>query len=445
MTRGWILVALAAPSAALLVMVGCGEDEIFAPTKDAGSVEAGPLPDGSTTPPSDAGDAAASRSCTDVAGQPRRLLVTMNNATTSEMVAFNLDGKTTPAPDPSFTFPGFLGVATSDTDPYVLGQSADVVYRMKGNEPWTPVSSWNVAGDDKIEGGAPYSDPVAMIAPYCKKGYVIRYTRNKILVVDTSQTADAGTPTGQIDLASLVQAGDQDGLVEATSAVFVPSKKRIYVLLGNVDKKKITAQGVAYCATTKPSIIAIDPDTDQLVNLGGKGPGGSILLEGYNPAFGVRLDYDAALDRLVVLSSGCNVEETDGAPGAVNRRRVEEVQLATGTVRTLLSLDDKGYPSMVYVDATRAAIGFFGTAFFWNPQEDKLGRPFVSPPDFMSHDGQGNLVGPRTEFVDGGPGPTLVIRQPISASVDGGVTNLGEIVFKDPTGFLGGSEVWPKP
>lgn len=444
MTRGWILVALAAPSAALFAMAGCGEDEIFAPTKDAGTVEAGPVPDGSITPPADAGDAAAPKSCTDVTGQPRRLLVTMNNASTSELVAFDLAAKTSSG---AFTYPGFLGAATSDTDPYVLGQSADVVYRMKGNEPWTPISSWNVAGDDKIEGGVPFADPVGMIVPYCKKGYVLRYTRNKILVVDTTQSADAGAPIGQIDLGSLVQTGDQDGFVEATSAVFVPSKKRVYVLLGNVDKKKITPQGVAFCATTKPSIVAIDPETDQLVNLGGKGPGGGILLEGYNPSFGVRLDYDAALDRLVVLSSGCNLEETDGAPGAVNRRRVEEVQLATGTVRTLLSLDDKGYPSMVYVDATRAAIGFFGSAFFWNPQENKLGAALPGAPDFMSYDGQGNIVGPRATFVDGGPGPVEVVSVPLSSAgmPDASVQKLGELGFKDPTGFVGGSEVWPRP
>jgi len=50
-----------------------------------------------------------------------------------------------------------------------------------------------------------------------------------------------------------------------TSALYVPSKKLVYVLLGGWDKTKVATDGfTALCADSKPSIIAIDPATDQV-------------------------------------------------------------------------------------------------------------------------------------------------------------------------------------
>jgi hypothetical protein len=447
MKRKWIVAATAAPCAVALVMGCTGDDEFFAPGKDAGSFEAAPPPDGSTVTPPDGGDASAPNGCDDVAGVPPRLLLTMNNTTTSELVAFDVAAKSVSG---RFTYAGFLGTTWSQgATPYVLAQSADRVYRMDAKEPWRPVSSWNVAGDDKPDGGSAYADPVAVVVPSCKKGYVLRFNRNKILVVDTTQVADGGAPVSSIDLSPLLQPGDADGLVDVTSAVWVPSKKRIYVLLGNLDKKKVAPDGfTALCATTKPAIVAIDPDTDSIVSLGGNGPGGGILLEGYNPPLGTPLVYDAALDRLVVLEAGCNTDDGAGGPGPIARRRVEEVQLATRQVRTLLSLDAKGFPSsLVYVDATRAAIAFFGEAYFWNPQESALGAPLPSPPDVLVWDGKGNVLGPRSTFVDGGPGPIDIVSVPLSdGGADAGAPQkLGSGPFTDNTGFVGGAELWPRP
>src|SRR5258705_438197 len=89
-------------------------------------------------------------------------------------------------------------------------------------------------GAGMLEAG-PTPSPVGIVVPDCSKGYVLRYASNKIAVIDTAKVADGGGPESYVDLASLLQPEDPDGHVEMTGAVYVPSKKRIYVLLGNVD------------------------------------------------------------------------------------------------------------------------------------------------------------------------------------------------------------------
>ena len=89
-----------------------------------------------------------------------------------------------------------------------------------------------------------------------------------------------------------------------TSALYVPSKKLIYVLLGGWTRPRLRWTGFSACATSKPSIIAIDLATDKVVPLGGTAPGGGIALEGYSPALGNQLVYDAARDACCVLNVG---------------------------------------------------------------------------------------------------------------------------------------------
>lgn len=439
--RNVLGVALVAPLALAGVFVGCGDDAIFsgddAGTFDGGpSTEAGPLPS-----PDGAADAASG--CGDSTGAPPRLLLSMNNATTSELVAFNLE---TAKVDGRFTYDGFIGATSArGADPFLMQQATDVVARLDAREPWKVVASWSVRGSDRPDGSLPNANPAAVVVPACQKGYVLRFNRNEIAVIDTAQRADAAAPTGAIDLAGLLQPGDRDGIVEMTSALYVAAKRRLYVLLGNIDLKSVASNGfTALCAPTKPTVIAIDTDTDQIVSLGGSGPGGGIALDGYNPPLGSPLWYDAARDRLLVLSAGCNLDDGDGGAGPIAKRRVEEVDLATGQVKTLLSLDAQGFPSsFVFVDGSRAALAFFGQAFFWDPSQTALGPEIPGGLDFLTHDGRGNVVGTRATFVDGGPGPIEIVRVPLS---DGGAPEkLGENPFTDNSGFVSGVEVWPAP
>src|SRR5262249_15520841 len=152
-------------------------------------------------------------------------------------------------------------------------------------------------------GGDAYSDPNAVFVAAGNKGYVLRYTRNKIAVIDTTQTVDGGAPTKTIDLSSLVQAQDRDGLVDMTAGYYVSGK--LYVLLANIDKSLVSSDGFTIlCAQTTETIIAIDVASDQVTSLGGTGPGGGIALTGYNPAIslaGPSFVYDAANNRFLVV------------------------------------------------------------------------------------------------------------------------------------------------
>lgn len=439
---------LSAPIAGL-VATGCGDDEVYR-ADDAGTFEAGTVPETGPSPDRDAGDATAPSKCGNASGAPQRLLLTINNATTSEVAAFNLAEKKV---DGRFTFGGGLGQTSSlGSDPYVVEQTNDLVARMDAKKPWEPLATWNVAGDDKLDGGSANAQPVSVVVPDCDKGYVLRFNRNKIAVIDTNKVADGGAAESYLDLTPLLQAGDNDGLVDMTSAVYVPTKKRIYVLLGNYDRTTVAAPDYALiCKSTKASIIAIDTTTGQLVSLGGTAPGGGIALENYNPVVGTPLAYDAARDRLLVFQGGCNTDAGGGAAGPLTKRAVEEVDLATGQVKTLVHLDDKGFPgSFVFVDGNRAALTFFlpNQAFFWDPSQTTLGAEIPGAFDYVAHDGKGNIVGGRRGTVDDGA-VIDVLSVPFTsgdAGVDAAVVHsLGQNPFTTNSGYLGGAEVWPRP
>lgn len=449
MKRTWFVLALVAPAFGAWV-AGCGDDELFVES-DGGGFDAGGVPEAGGQP--EAGSEGGNGlGCGSSAGAPPRVLLSMNNTSSSEIVAFNLNDKKA---DGKLTFPSPLGFTSSQgSDPYLLQASNDVIARLDPKDPYKVVSTWSVRGDDAKDGGLPNANPVSLVVPNCSKGYVVRFNRNKIAVIDTTKVS-TGTPApadAYIDLAPLLQAEDKDGLVEATAAIHVPSKKRIYVLLGNVDFTKIATDGfTALCANTKPSIVGIDDATGNIVSLNGAGPQGSILVEGYNPFIGSFFHYDAARERLLVFSGGCNVDDGDGGAGAISRRRVEEVDLATGAVKTLLNLDGTfDFPSgMAFVDGTHAAIGFFGQAFFWDPTQPALGPEIPGGLPFLAGDGKGNIVGMRqVSRGDAGKG-IEVVRVPFpAAGSDAGidaaaVEKLGDDPFTNNGGFPGGIEAWP--
>ncbi len=450
MNRKSLAVALflSAPVAGLWA---CSDSDASPDVADGGrdgavATEGGPNPDAGADAVVDAQpDGSIRLGCGDATGSPQRLLLSINNTTTSELSVFNIADRKV---DGRYTYPGFIGLTSSrGTEPYLLQQATDIVARLDARRPWEVVSSWNVAGDDAVDGGQPNASPTSVIVPDCEKGYVLRFNRNKIAVIDTTKVAEAGAPERFIDLAPLVQPNDGDGFVEMTSALYVPSKKRIYVLLGNVDLKKVASDGYsAACVATTPSIVAIDTVSGELVSLGGTAPGGGIALEGYNPPLGQPFWYDVARDRLLVLSAGCNATLDGGADGPIEKRRIEEVDLATRQVKTLLSLDDREFPAgMVFVDGTRAAVSFYGQSFFWNPSETTLGPQIPGGLDYAAHDGKGNLVGARATSIDGGPGPIEVVSVPFTdGGVDAGsVQKLGENPFANNGGYVSGAEMWP--
>jgi hypothetical protein len=415
-----------------------GDDDTFRPT-DAGTFEAS-TSDQNTRPPEK--DAAAPLACGDSTGAPPRVLLIQGTVKGSELVAVNM---TTKAVDGRLAFDGGYGSTSAlGTDPYLLDAENDIVTRLDAREPWKPVASWNVRGDDVVSGGDPNAQPVAVVQPSCTKAYVLRFNRNRIAIIDPSQRA-GGTPTAYIDLSSLQQPGDTKS-IEMTSAVYVASKKRVYVLLGNIDLTKFGKVGgftKLVCANLKPAIIAIDVETDNVVSLGGSGPGGGIVLEGYNPPVGTPLVYDAAFDRLLVLHGGCNADVGDGGPGAMTRQRVEQVDLATGAVKTLLTLDQDGkFPStLALASSDHAAIAFYFDAYHWNPAQPALGPAIQGGMDLIVNDGRGAFVGSRQTYLeDGGTGPLEVVSVPLP---DAGPSVITTDPFSKPGGYVAGIEAWP--
>lgn len=436
MHRNTWSVALALVPALTATVIACGDDDVFEDrpgSGDGGLVEAGPRADADLASP-DAGDGASSEpSCGDVTGVPARILVTNAGPTAGELVAVN---SATKQVDGRLPIPSAFGgsVVANNREPFVVAQEADTVSRLDAKEPWKVVSSWSVRGADAVDGGKKNANPWTVVVPTCTKGYVVRFNRNQIAVLDTTETVTNGAPKKFIDLSSFVQPADSDGYVDMTNAVYVPAKKRLFVLLGNMDLKKVASDGfTALCTAAKPAIVAIDTDTDQVV-------GAPMPLSGSNPSG--PLVYDAVKDRLLVLMAGCNKDEA-GAAGPVERRRVEELDLKTGDVETLVSLDGKGFPtSFEYVDATHAAIGVFGQTFFWDPTKTELGAEIPGLGTFAS-DGRGALVGARATFhADGGAGPLEIV----SAPLDGGTaTVITKDPFTDNTSWVNSVAVWPRP
>ena len=429
------LVLCAGALAPFAVIWACGTENAATPKPSASGGDATTAETGS-----DAGS--QKLGCGDAGPLPKRILVVQGNPKTSELSVVNVE---TMAVDGRLSFESAYGVTSSvGTDPYLLAGETDVVTRLDPREPWKAVASWNVRGDDGEDGGTPNANPVGVVPISCEKAYVLRFNRDRIAVIDPSDPA-GGVPSRYIDLKALKAQGDAKDL-EMTSAVYVPEQKRVYVLLGNADLTKfVTSGGVTklLCSSLKPTIIAIDSETDQLVNLGGTGMGGGIALEGYNPPLGSPLVYDASQNRLLVLHAGCNADLGDGGAGDMTRRRVEQVSLATGQVSTLLSLDAKTFPSsLAFASAEHAAVAFYADGYLWDPRQTSLGAAISGGMDLIATDGRGAFIGTRQVYVDdGGTGPLEVVS--VSASDAGDVKVVASDPFSQKGGYVAGVEAWP--
>ncbi|HVJ89927.1 MAG TPA: hypothetical protein VM580_08990 [Labilithrix sp.] len=426
---------LLAPIATLWACTG--DDDVFR-RRDGGAPEPSTTVDQAV--PSDASDGGVvPLACGDASGAPPRVLLVQGNPIVSELAVVNMETK---AVDGRLTFDGGYGATSgTGTDPYLLGGQSDLVIRLDAREPWKSVASWDVHGDDDVDGGDVNANPVVVVQTACNKAYVLRYNRDRIAIIDPSRP-EGGQPTGYIDLTALKQLGDPNQ-VEMTSAVYVASKKRMYVLLGNIDFTKFVTEGGGklVCADLKPSIVAIDVETDQVVSLGGTAPGGGIALEGYNPPLGSPLIYDATLDRLLVLEGGCHEDLGDGGVGEMTRRRVEQVDLASGSVTTLLSLDDRGFPStLAFASPEAAALAFYFDGYHWDPRESTLGGEIEGGVDLVASD-RGAFVGTRQVYnPDFTTGPLQVVSIPLG---DAGPSVVVENPFSKVGGYVAGVEAWP--
>jgi hypothetical protein len=404
---------------------------------------AAPTPTDSSFTPDEGADVQASLPDVSAPGPaPSRLLLS-NNASQSELVAFNVG---TGQIDGRLVYPGFIGTtATAPGAPWLLEQAADVVARLDPVQPWNITSSWNVALNDERDGGDSYSDPDAVVIGTGSKVYVLRYTRNEIAVIDASEVADGGAPLEAIDLSGQVQAAG-DGIVEMSAGVYVPSKQLVYVVLANINRGNVAADGYTLlCADTHPTVVAIDVTTDTLIDLNGSAAGMGLPLSGYDPEFGQgAMAYDAAADRLLVLESGCNQRLDGGATGPLVGREIEELSLFTGETRKLLDLNTAAFPSqLIFIDANRAIVQL-DTAYVWDPTSPTLGPAVPNAPDSFAYDGVANLLGIKGRY-DADSGAFAGYDVISVRLADGRVTKLGADPFSLSGGFPSGVQLWPAP
>ncbi|MGH7296187.1 MAG: hypothetical protein ACRELB_14695 [Polyangiaceae bacterium] len=451
MASSWLWVAAPLCGAAGVTFLACNSSGTALPPQDAGAAQDVVHFEGAT--PYDAGNVADSPGPADGGAEaeggppPRRLLLTYNGSSESEIVAFGLKSK---AVDGRLTFGDSLGSAYAGTTaPWLLEQFDDVVGRLDAQQPWVLDATWSVAMNDLSDAGYAqgYSDPQAVLVGAGAKAYVLRYNRNLVAVLDTSLSPDGGAPAGSIDLTGEVQAGG-DGYVQPVGGVYVAAQNRVYAVLGNIDRFDVVNQGYnLLCANTTPTVIAIDTTSDTLVDLNGAAPGDGWPLVGYNPAQGpTGFAYDPATGpagRLLVLEAGCNEVDADGGVGALVKREVESIDLATGQATRLLDLTGGGFPyNLTYVDAHHAVVAA-DQVYAWDPTTTSLGAPIANAPESFVYDGAGNLVGMNTDYdADGGVTGYEVVS---TALADGTATTLGTFEFTPTNGFPGGVALWPAP
>ncbi len=340
--------------------------------------------------------------------------------------------------------PGYGTVQKTGADYFVLESGADTVVKLDPITLTKTGSTWNMAGTDAVDGGASYADPVQIVEASATKAYVLRFNRNRIAVIDPSLPADAGAPSSTIDLSSLVQSADGDHAVDMTGAAFDATRHRLYVVLGNVDLTTVQAPNYALiCVNTKMTMIAIDTTNDTLVDLGGSGPGGGVVLNGYTPQMGYYggVTLDVAGDRIFVVSFGCNTTDADGGLNPIQQRFVEAFDLKTNTTKTLLDATAQDYPNVFkLIDSTHAIIQFgsfapYISTYVWDTTQTTLPTALPAGPDVFDYDDGGHILGPQSTFAtDGAAGPMNVITVTLA---DGGVVVLGQNPFTQSGGYVG--------
>lgn len=376
------------------------------------------------------------------------LLMTQTAGSSVELAAFDMSSGTVPG---RFAYQGSFPqgvVMGTSAGPFLIQTESDAILKLDPNTPWKPTSNWSVKMTDAVDGGQPWANPIQMIVVAPNKAYVLRYNRNRIAVIDPSQTTDAGAPTASIDLSALLQSDDLDGTVDMAGAIYDSVRKRLYVALGNLDLGRVDPQGFfIICANTQSTVVAIDTTNDSIMNLGGSGPMGSIALAGHGPQFGFLggVTFDAAGDRMLVMSTGCQDKLPDGGPSPMKGRLIEEVKLSTNVAKTLLDANGQQFPGqLLYLSTNKAVVqfgfGVFSTTYLWDPMTNALGAPLSTTPEVFAWDGKGSIVGPRAKTVDGGKAIDVIGVS--TTDPEAGAAVLGHDPFSKAGDFYGNVILW---
>ncbi|HEX9621948.1 MAG TPA: hypothetical protein VF989_17500 [Polyangiaceae bacterium] len=214
--------------------------------------------------------------------------------------------------------------------------------------------------------------------PTGEKAYVLLFNTNRVAVVDL----ESAEIRKFIDFGAYLASDDGDGAVDLDAAFYDAEGGRVYVTLGRYDRTTYLSPAGLRCPDVPALLVAIDAETDEVVDLGGDGPDGAVELDLVAPA---SLAFDAESGRLFLLSSGCELNGTGAG--------VEAFTFGEGGTEVLLR-DPEGQPFLnriIPISEDFALInGFSEQGEFWarwNPEDDALGDALEDAPMALSHGG----------------------------------------------------------
>lgn len=167
------------------------------------------------------------------------------------------------------------------------------------------------------------SNPQRVVPVATERAYVVPLSRNELVIIDP-RPEGAAEPTGTVDLAPLMAAGDADGVVDATDAL--RDGERVYVTLARswFDPEafvmRFEGSVVAVVDTTTDALVDVDPDTEgiQAIELEANISGGGLVREG-------RHLYVVATGALGALDGGIEVVDLDAGASLGLALREEDV------------------------------------------------------------------------------------------------------------------------
>ena len=201
-------------------------------------------------------------------------------------------------------------VATHGEFFYHLARTPEgVVTKFSINEPDADLSQHKAQETNEDS-----SNPHKLVIKNETTGYLIRYGKSEIWIVNPSANNDEVYKTGEIDLSTY--AGD-DGTPEATDALLIDNK--LYVLMQNLDRNNGWTPGTAYLAIfdTGNNNIELETNTDantpKGIELSVKNPNemdylesnNTIYIAGLGPYFPV--DFSGGVESVNISDYSTNV------------------------------------------------------------------------------------------------------------------------------------------
>jgi hypothetical protein len=292
-----------------------------------------------------------------------------------------------------------LGRATFtdyDTIPRVSGGQGFVLQRTNGvlsvlSKTAEVTSNIDLNEDPSVDGGATRLDPqdVVYVSPNggFPKAFVSLYYADAIAVVNMQSRH----VQSRVDLSQFHDASDSDGSSDPDVGFYDATTNRVYFVLQRTDLNSATAPDFAiHCPPVPSVLVAIDPTTDQLVDLNGAATGVALPLSFVAPA---DVAIDATGRRALVLSNGCA-----DTTGKRIKAGIEAVDLDTLALTTLYTSTSGFLNDLTLLTPNSGVVTSFDDNFathynLWGTASQQLGAELTGVPDMPIAEDATSLLG----------------------------------------------------